>query len=403
MKKIIFLCFLVICTACHRHDHSHNHDHDHDHSYADQDHTHGPDCDHDHDQEVGISEDNPDIIIFSEARQSKIHFETEYPLMEKFGQQIRTLAQIQSSSTDEITVSAKTSGIVLFTGKLITEGLGVNAGQNLFVISNAGLADNNVGVRFSEAQANFQNKEAAYERAKILVKEGITSQKEYLDIQQEYETAKAVYNNLTRNFDKDGQKISSDMTGYIKQLWVGNGQFVEEGQALFSVSKNKDLLLKAEVQAKYASLLSRISTATIQSMDKSRFYSLEELNGRLLSYGKSLSEDNYLIPLVFRIDNQSDFISGGFVEMYVRTESEQEVLTIPSSSLTEEQGLFFVYVQITPESYEKRNVRLGATDGIRTEIRSGLNKREKIVTKGAMSVKLAQAAGALDPHAGHVH
>ena len=390
MKKIIFLCILVICTACHRHDHSQDHDH-----------VHGTDCDHNHKDET--MENSSDIIVFSETRQSKIDFETEYPFMEKFGQQIRTIAQIQSSSTDEIIVSAKTSGIVLFTNKFMTEGQVVNAGQDLFVISNAGLAENNVGVRFLEAQTNYRSAEEAHERAQILVKEGLISQKEYLDIQREYETTEVVFNNLARNFDAEGQKVYSDVTGYIKQLWIENGKYVEEGQALFSVSKNKDLFLKAEVQVKYSSSLPRISTATIQSMDKSCFYSLDELNGELVSYGKSLSEDNYLIPLTFRIDNRNGFISGGFVEMYICAKSEQEVLTVPSSALTEEQGLFFVYVQLTPDSFEKRNVQLGATDGIRTEICSGLNKEEKIVTKGAMSVKLAQVAGALDPHAGHVH
>jgi hypothetical protein len=43
------------------------------------------------------------------------------------------------------------------------------------------------------------------------------------------------------------------------------------------------------------------------------------------------------------------------------------------------------------------------SDGIRIEILSGLDKDEKIVTQGAVSVKLSQSAGALDPHAGHAH
>lgn len=66
-------------------------------------------------------------------------------------------------------------------------------------------------------------------------------------------------------------------------------------------------------------------------------------------------------------------------------------------------GNYFVYVQLTPEFFEKREVKIGDTDGVRTAILSGLNESERVVSKGAILVKLAQSTGALDAHAGHVH
>jgi multidrug efflux pump subunit AcrA (membrane-fusion protein) len=53
--------------------------------------------------------------------------------------------------------------------------------------------------------------------------------------------------------------------------------------------------------------------------------------------------------------------------------------------------------------FEKRLVVPGVTDGRNTRINSGINSGERIVTNGAISLKLAQGTGALDPHAGHVH
>jgi hypothetical protein len=38
-----------------------------------------------------------------------------------------------------------------------------------------------------------------------------------------------------------------------------------------------------------------------------------------------------------------------------------------------------------------------------TEIKTGLNSGERVVTKGAILIKLAQATGTLDAHSGHVH
>ena len=66
-------------------------------------------------------------------------------------------------------------------------------------------------------------------------------------------------------------------------------------------------------------------------------------------------------------------------------------------------GNTFVFVEVEPELYEKRLVTLGGNDGKRTVVTSGLKAGERVVTKGATMVKLAQGAGALDPHAGHVH
>ena len=138
-------------------------------------------------------------------------------------------------------------------------------------------------------------------------------------------------------------------------------------------------------------------------MNEKKTYSLSELNGRVLSYGRTATEDNFMLPVTFQMDNKAGFVSGNFVEVYIQTKSDNEAMTIPNSALTEEQGVYFVYLQLTPELFEKRQVTIGESTGIKTEILSGLSKEDRIVSQGAILVKLAQSAAALDPHAGHVH
>jgi hypothetical protein len=104
-----------------------------------------------------------------------------------------------------------------------------------------------------------------------------------------------------------------------------------------------------------------------------------------------------------QIDNIGSFLSGGFVELYLKTLSSSKTITVPVTALLEEQGVYSVLVQVNPELFEKKEVTIGVTDGIRTEITSGLSKDERIVTKGAIQVKLAQSTNSLDPHSGHVH
>jgi hypothetical protein len=89
--------------------------------------------------------------------------------------------------------------------------------------------------------------------------------------------------------------------------------------------------------------------------------------------------------------------------MYIKTKSNQETVIVPNSSLVEEYGNYFVLVQLTPEMFEKREVKTGLSDGINTEIIVGLSEGERIVSKGAIIVKLAAVSNTLDAHSGHVH
>ena len=51
----------------------------------------------------------------------------------------------------------------------------------------------------------------------------------------------------------------------------------------------------------------------------------------------------------------------------------------------------------------KREVKIGGTDGLNTEIISGITSKDRVVSKGAMMIKLAQATGTLDANSGHNH
>ena len=96
-------------------------------------------------------------------------------------------------------------------------------------------------------------------------------------------------------------------------------------------------------------------------------------------------------------------LPGSFVEMFIKTQTNAQAITVPNEALIEEMGEYFVFVQLTPEFFEKQSVIKGVSDGIRTEITEGVAAGDRIVSKGAILVKLSQASAALDPHAGHVH
>lgn len=341
--------------------------------------------------------------VFTKEQSWKVDFATDVARREAFGQIIRTTAQIQPSQGDERVVTAKAGGVVHFPDDNVVEGKAVNAGQALFSIDGSGMADNNLSVRYAEAESEYNRTKAEYERKAELAKEDIVSQSDLLKAKTDFTNAETVYNNLRQNFSAGRQNISSPIGGYITRVLVRNGQFAETGQAVLVVLQNRNLLIKAELQPKYFDILGNITSANFRILDNNRTYKLEELDGRVVSYGKSTDINNPLIPVVFQVKNTAGLLSGSFVEMYIKTQTNAQAVTVPNEAIVEEMGNYFVFAQLTPEFFEKRAVKKGVTDGIRTEITEGVSAGDRVVSKGAILVKLAQASGALDAHSGHVH
>ncbi len=342
-------------------------------------------------------------VTFSKEMSWTVDFSTEESRTEPFGQVIRTMAQVQPSQGDERVITAKTSGMVVFPENGMIDGKAVHAGQTLFFIESGDMADNNLAVRYREAESNYNLTKKEYERKQALAKDKIVSEKELLQAKTDFETAEATYNNLRKNFASGRQSVTAPISGFVKQLLVRNGEYVEAGQPVAAVSQNRNLFIKAEIQPRYFSLLENITEANLRMLNDPTVYTLEELGGRLVSYGKSTGTDNPLIPVVFQVNNSAKLLPGSFVELYIKTSNSQPAVTVSNLSLVEEMGNYFVFVQLTPEFFEKREVKIGKTDGIRTEILSGIQSGERIVAKGAVLVKLSQATGTLDAHSGHVH
>ncbi|MBQ0068314.1 MAG: efflux transporter periplasmic adaptor subunit, partial [Bacteroidales bacterium] len=104
------------------------------------------------------------------------------------------------------------------------------------------------------------------------------------------------------------------------------------------------------------------------------------------------------VPVTFQFDNNGTVIPGAYAEVYLITGIREGVISVPTTALTEEQGVYYVYCKVDDHAYRKQEVTLGATDGENTEILTGLNGGESVVIKGAINVKLAGASNAIPAH-----
>ena len=168
------------------------------------------------------------------------------------------------------------------------------------------------------------------------------------------------------------------------------------------ISKNRKLILQANVSQKYFNKLASITSASFKTVGDEQNCDTKMLNGKVISYGKSTNINSSFLPITFEIDNTGNLISGSVAEVYLKSTPIPKALVIPVSALMEELGIFYVYVQLGGESFQKREIKIRASDGEKVEVLSGIKEGERIVTKGAYQIKLSAASGKLPAH-GHEH
>jgi RND family efflux transporter MFP subunit len=347
------------------------------------------------------TEENGNNISYLKEQAWKVEFANTPVTKEHFSETVKATGQILSAPGDEMIVIAKSNGVVHFSGKN-TIGSAVTTGEGLFIINGGDITEGNVDTKFREAKAIYDKTKTDVERAKELIKDNLITQKDYMQRQNDFEIAQTQYNVLAKNYSSGGQKINASLNGFIKNIYVSEGQYINAGEPLVSISQNQRLILKAEVSQKYFNKLKSFHAANFKTSYDNRVYSTSELNGKLLSYGKSTSENSPFIPVSFEIDNKGDIIPGSFVELYLKSDPVADALIIPVSALIEEQGVFYVYVQVEGESFQKREVKLGTNDGIHVQVLAGVQAGERVVSKGAYQIKLATMSGAMPAH-GHEH
>lgn len=352
-------------------------------------------------EEKAVSSSN--AVHFTKEMSWKIDFSTEESREEELGEVITTMAMVEPSQGDERVVAAKTDGIISISASNLPPGAAVSAGQRIMSIEAGSIADNNLLVRYQEARSRYELAQREYERVQALANEKLVTGSELLQAKAEYESAKAVFTNLHKNFSSGTQAVSSPITGFIKQLYVRNGEYVTAGQQLFSVSQNRELYLRAEISPRYHSFLNDMASARIRIPETGETVNLSDLGGRMVSVGKGVSADSPLLPVVFSMRNAVDLLPGTFVEMFISSRPDHTSITVPVEAVQEEMGSTFIFVQLTPELFEKREVTTGQSNGERIEIKSGLAQGERVVAKGSVIVKLAGASGTLDAHSGHAH
>ncbi len=385
MQKNYFLLtayIVAVLTGCSGHSHSHEHDEhtEHHHEHEEEQHTHA----------------NGEIV-FSQEKANAVGLQTEQINYAPFTEAIKVSGQILTPSNKTQVVVAAMDGVISLQSTL-QEGSAVRKGQVLAHISVKGMA---TADPVETARLQYEAAHKEYERAEQLTGNQIVSAQEMEQITLRYQTAKTQYEALRNKKADDGCiEVIAPQDGYINQLTFVNGDFVEAGKALLSVSQTRELLLQADLPERYWNQLGRIQGANFEPAYSNTVYRLADMNGKLLSKAQNANKQTGYIPVVFAFDNKAGLIAGAYTDVYLLLREQTNALSVPISAVCEEQGIYSVYIQLDEDCYRKQEVSLGQSNGERILVQQGLTAGETIVTKGTMQVKLAGSATVIP---GHTH
>lgn len=348
---------------------------------------------HDHGSH-GASDHGSEIVLPAEsAKKFGVYSQMVKPC--EFNNIIKVSGQIEPSPSEQSIVSATAPGIIKFKQGIV-EGKTVGKGSVIATISSKNISggDPNEGARITVEATKRE-----FERLKPLHEEGIVTTKELNAAQQAYEQALATYSG-----SPSGGIAKTATAGAITQLLVKEGEYVSAGQPIAVVSGSKRLTLRADLPEKYYPYLSTITNATFKASYATKTTNLKAVNGKLVSSPTTATaRQSGYIPIHFSFDNNGEAVPGAYVEVYLIGSTKPDAIVLPIDAITEQQGKHYVYVKLDNECYEKRPVTLGNSNGEEIEILSGLTRKDEVVTKGAIIVKLAESSGAVPEGHSHNH
>lgn len=328
------------------------------------------------------------------ASEFGIEFETVTP--GKFNDVIKTSGSIEASASDIRTVVARRNGVVTLANEIV-DGARVAEGQKIAIISPDGMQGGDTN---RAAEANLKAAKAEYERLKPLYDDNLITASAFREAERSYREAEALAGKGTPS---GSLQVVAPCQGEIVNLAVHNGEYVEAGETLAVIAKNSSRILKADLPLKDMAHFAEISSANFAPEASSEIISLKDLNGSRITGSSVARSQNGYVPIYFSFSGNDISAPGGYATVYLICAERNDVLSVPRSALLEIQGDKYLYVALDEDEYEKRLVKTGASDGKRVEILEGVKQGEKIVSKGASIIRMAEVSSIAPPSHTHNH
>lgn len=327
-----------------------------------------------------VPEKAPVCVSDSMARMIRIDSVTEQAVDDE----LKLSGEVSFNENKVVKVFPVSSGQILS----VNASLGdyVRAGQTLAVIKSADVAG--AYADLSTAGNDIAIAKREMENAEHLFKNGIGSEKEYMQAKQGYEKAQTVASRIRSQIAINGSGrtsangtyiVTAPKSGYVVEKNINPGQFIraDNGQNLFTVGDTKDVWIWANV---YESDIARVKegyTALVTTLA----YPDSTFHGRVDKVNQILDPQTKVMKIRIVLPNNSGQLKPEmFANIAIENKGGKKTVAVPSSSLVSEDGKTFVVAYHDKCNLQIKEVQVMKTAGERVYLKSGLQKGEQLIS-----------------------
>ncbi len=300
---------------------------------------------------------------------------------------------------NEVNIKPQISGII--TELMKEAGQTVQAGEviaKVKVIPDMGQLSS-AQSRLRLAEINLKQARTDYEREKVLFDKGLVSADEYDKIHQAYNQAReergAAQDNLevvrdgvsSSNANASSTLVRSTVKGVILDIPVKVGNSVilsntfNDGTTIATVANMNDLIFRGNVDETEVGQVNvgMPMTITVGALQDLKF------NARLEYISPKAVEANganqFEIKAAVQVPEKTGVRSGYSANAQIVLAEALHVLTVPESAIHFEGNNTYVYLvqgKGKNKTYQRRDVKVGLSDGVNIQIKSGLTTNDRV-------------------------
>ena len=226
------------------------------------------------------------------------------------------------------------------------------------------------GSMYEQAKATYDISKKTYERTKVLLDSGQTSQANFDAVEAQYLVNKRNYENARKvTF------IEAPFSGTIVDVKVNVGDNVNKDAPLFTIAQLNKMRARLWITEKEISEIKPGLTAEMEFGGK-------DYKGKIVEQSIAVDPARQAFYAEVEFDNSKrELKSGVTVEIKVLIYKNPKAITIPRNLVSTDDNGQFVFVENNGKA-EKRYINNGQESGIYYEISKGLNVGDKLITKG---------------------
>ncbi|SHG62183.1 membrane fusion protein, Cu(I)/Ag(I) efflux system [Chryseolinea serpens] len=189
-------------------------------------------------------------------------------------------------------------------------------------------------------------------------------------------------------------------SGLITSIRVAEGQYVEEGAALYQLENIGTLWLEAETYPQETSLVKVGDMISVRVNG----YEATPVEAKVTFLSPEYRANTVVTVLRATLANPNEIFKPGMQAQVLFTHSSRQALALPTDAVIRDAHGAHVYVQTLPGTFEPREVETGLEDFGKVEITSGLSEGDTVAVTGAYLLysEIVLKKGG-DPMAVHQH